>query len=436
METDVSSTTGDVPEAQEVTGSDGNVEMIVIVEKMEDEPSADEESEEQPPLTYELINKGMTAEEKSPVIETQVPKSPSKSPAKSPAKLPVKSPIKSPPKSPAKSLIKSPTNSPAKSLIKSPTNSPNIETEIPDAQNNLEEEHLVVIVQQEDEVLPDAKTQQIEVVDSSMEPVPIQSEDKPSQPQKTPKKEAPKGVLKFPFKDMHALDSARSFLKDSKQGLIDKTVVNGKVLSNDLNKVDDTSTKTITNVDITIETSNDSHPETLSELSEKEHKSISRELKSLINSAKESKIISECTQLTSKTRKSRTAMDTSSSSLNSSLVEANKIHDTRRISDMSQKSNCSEKSDRVVLKRSMRSQNPEFVSKVKQFLNSVTGKSNKESDDEEEEGDKADLLEPITRPTPPKLKKSEALEVSEIFNHCFTYQKQRFHHCLTLGELF
>ncbi|KAJ8734945.1 hypothetical protein PYW08_014195 [Mythimna loreyi] len=405
METDVSSTTDDVPETQEVTGSDGNVEMIIVVEKMDDEPSADEENEEQQSPPYEDLNEISTQDDKSPQKEIEAPKSPVKSPAKSPSKPLVKLPVKSP--------IKPPTKSPAKSP-KSPAKSSIIEVEVTEAQSKPEEEeeeHVVVIVeaspQQENEVPPSVETQQIEAADSSMEPVQTQLKDKPTQIQKTPKKDAQKPVQKSPIKDLQPLDP--TLTKDSKQGILDKIIVNGKVQCNDTSKTDDTSTKTVVNtvpVDITNEASNDSQLESLSDMSEKEHKSISRELKSLINSAKESKIISECTQLTSKTRKSRTALDNSSSSLNSSLVEPNKIHDTRRNSDMSQKSNCSEKSDKVVLKRSMRSQNPEFVSKVKQFLNSVTGKGNKETDDEEEE-DKAEPLEPITRPTPPKIRKTE-----------------------------
>lgn len=404
METDVSSTTDDVPETQEVTGSDGNVEMIIVVEKMDEEPSADEEGEDQTEPACKDINDVITPEDKAPEKEAEVPKSPAKSPIKPQIKLPVKSPIKLPPKSPAKS----------------PTKSTNIEAEVTETQSNPEEEEqLVVIVeatnQEQNEVPPSAETQQIEDADSSMEPVPIQLKDKPIQVQKSPKKEVQKPVQKSPIKDLHPLDPALT--KDTKQGILDKIIVNGKVQCNDTSKIDEKHTKIIiiTNpIDITNEASNDSQLETLSELSEKEHKSISRELKSLINSAKESKIISECTQLTSKTRKSRSALDTSSSSLNSSLVEPNKIHDTRRNSDMSQKSNCSEKSDRVVLKRSMRSQNPEFVSKVKQFLNSVTGKGNKDSEDEEE--DKVELLEPTTRPTPPKVKKSEPAVSKKILD--------------------
>ncbi|XP_072935745.1 uncharacterized protein [Epargyreus clarus] len=114
--------------------------------------------------------------------------------------------------------------------------------------------------------------------------------------------------------------------------------------------------------------------EATSDGTEHHNKSISRELKSLINSAKESKIISECTQLTTKTRKSRTALDSSNTTLNS--LDVDRPVGSRRSSDNSQISN-GEVPEKTSLKRSMRSQNPEFVNKVKLFLNSVTGKITK-----------------------------------------------------------
>ncbi|XP_050350584.1 protein kinase C-binding protein 1-like isoform X2 [Nymphalis io] len=161
-----------------------------------------------------------------------------------------------------------------------------------------------------------------------------------------------------------------------------------------------------TSIDIS-DKSNDSQAN--SDVTEKEHnRSISRELKSLIKSAKESKIISECTQLTSKTRKSRIILDSSNVSLNSS-VEADRIQGIRRSSNNSQKSNCSEKSEKAP-KRSMRSQNPEFVHKVKQFLNSVTGKFTKsESDDEMDENKKETHSESMS----PSPKKKKLLEVPQ-----------------------
>ncbi|XP_045450330.1 protein kinase C-binding protein 1-like [Melitaea cinxia] len=174
---------------------------------------------------------------------------------------------------------------------------------------------------------------------------------------------------------------------------------------------DDKKDEIVFNTSIDIcEKSNDS--QTNSDISEKEHnKSISRELKSLIKSAKESKIISECTQLTSKTRKSRVNPDSSNVSLNTS-IEADKIQGVRRSSNNSQKSNCSEKSEKAP-KRSMRSQNPEFVNKVKQFLNSVTGKIHKESDDEEVDEHKKDIRSESMSPSPKKKKQLEASQ-SEI----------------------
>ncbi|XP_022818487.1 protein kinase C-binding protein 1-like isoform X2 [Spodoptera litura] len=431
METDVSSTTDDVPETQEVTGSDGNVEMIIVVEKMDDESTADDQSDEHQSPVHEGTDSIMTPEDKAPekeqVSTVKLPlKSPVKSPIKTPTvtlvKSPARSPIKSPANTPVKSPAKSPVQSPAKSPLKSPTKSPTIDAEIV---NSTEDTEIVMIVetapQVPDEVSAPVATQQVEVTveASPIKESPVnETEDKPTQIL-SPSKEVP--VPKSPNNELQPSDSARS--TPTKETITnDKTTVNGKVQSNETSKMGDTNVKTIATIapiEITIENSNDSQIETLSDISEKEHKGISRELKSLIKSAKESKIISECTQLKSKTRKSRSALDTSSSSLNSSLLEPGKIHDTRRNSDNSQKSNCSEKSDKTHLKRSMRSQNPEFVSKVKQFLNSVTGKSSKDSDDEDdvvESKDKSEILEQDAKGTPPKVKKSEPIVITENSN--------------------
>lgn len=428
METDVSSTTDDVPETQEVTGSDGNVEMIIVVEKMDDESTADEQSDEQQSPVHEGTDSIMTPEdeapEKEPVSTVKLPlKSPAVSPIKTPTITVVKSPARSPVKSPVKSPAKSPVQSPAKSPIKSPAKPPTITEVDTEVANTTEDTEIVMIVetapQVPDEVPTPVATQQVEV---TVEASPVkesqinETEDKPTQIL-SPSKEVQKPVPKSPDSELQPSDA--DIPTPTKETIPnDKPAVNGKVQSNETGKADDTSVKpvtTVTPIEITIENSNDSQIETLSDISEKEHKGISRELKSLIKSAKESKIISECTQLKSKTRKSRNALDISSSSLNSSLLEPGKIHDTRRNSDNSQKSNCSEKSDKTHLKRSMRSQNPEFVSKVKQFLNSVTGKSSKDSDDEDdvvESKDKSEILEQDAKGTPPKVKKTEPIVVS------------------------
>lgn len=148
---------------------------------------------------------------------------------------------------------------------------------------------------------------------------------------------------------------------------------------------------------------------------DKEHnKSISRELKSLIKSAKESKIINECTQLKTKTRKSR-VHDTSNTSLNTT-IEANKIQGSRRESSTSLISNSSEVSEKA-LTRSMRSQNPEFVSKQKQFLNSVTGKISKEHSEslsELDSGDETKTNQNDSLSKTPKKKKSTSFIVYEV----------------------
>ncbi|XP_026324362.1 protein kinase C-binding protein 1-like isoform X2 [Hyposmocoma kahamanoa] len=178
----------------------------------------------------------------------------------------------------------------------------------------------------------------------------------------------------------------------------------------------DEDPKSILSMDLDKEASNDSQVDTNSDISEKEHnKSISRELKSLIKSAKESKIISECNQLTSKTRKSRTPLDTSITNLNAS-VEADKIQGARRGSDNSQKSTSSEMSDKTAFKRSMRSQNPEFVSKVKNFLNSVTGKVQKEgeaSDDEVQESKIKKDTESFSLPKKKKVEEEDQAKLSK-----------------------
>ncbi|XP_061382646.1 MYND-type zinc finger-containing chromatin reader ZMYND8-like isoform X2 [Danaus plexippus] len=157
------------------------------------------------------------------------------------------------------------------------------------------------------------------------------------------------------------------------------------------------------------ENDHDSQTENMSD-DKDQNKNISRELKSLIKSAKESKIISECNQVTSKTRKSRSTLD---ASLNTS-VESGKIQDIRRSSVNSQKSNCSEKSEKAP-KRSMRSQNPEFVNKVKQFLNSVTGKIHKTDSDEEIDVAKETQYETVYSPSK-KKKQFENMEVDPTTN--------------------
>ncbi|XP_046967968.1 protein kinase C-binding protein 1-like isoform X1 [Vanessa cardui] len=191
-----------------------------------------------------------------------------------------------------------------------------------------------------------------------------------------------------------------SNLTPTQEAVVDAETNNDKPENPNIN--DDKKEEIIFNTSIDVcEKSNDS--QTNSDITEKEHnKSISRELKSLIKSAKESKIISECTQLTSKTRKSRIILDSSNISLNSS-VEADKIQGIRRSSNNSQKSNCSEKSEKAP-KRSMRSQNPEFVNKVKQFLNSVTGKFQKGESDDEIDENKKETHSGSMSPSPKKKK--------------------------------
>lgn len=388
METDVSSTTEDVPETQEVTGSNGSVEMVIVVEQMkEDEDISDVQIGEQP-ADDEGTNKLPKQSEESSQVDTETQESP--------------------PKSPNKDI--EPMSSPESNL---------------DLEQNVVNKNL----QLDSDIEHSAPIKQMEDADSSMKDVvvicyddtPKSSPNSPNKTQETyvedsPEKEAPTPVHVSPTKQLQLSESTRS-TPTKEPLLVERIAVNGKVQSND--NSNDSIIKTLP--DITIERDiNDSQESKLetntadtnmSDLSEKEHKGISRELKSLINSAKESKIISECTQLTSKTRKSRSALDTS---LNTS-IEGEKIG-YRRNSTNSQKSNCSEKSEKQPVKRSMRSQNPEFVSKVKQFLNSVTGKSHKESDDEDDDEEKVSKdkgnkgkNDENDSSSPPKMRKTEPI---------------------------
>ncbi|XP_052747585.1 uncharacterized protein LOC112058449 isoform X2 [Bicyclus anynana] len=245
------------------------------------------------------------------------------------------------------------------------------------------------------------------------------SNEKPSIIESKPTKESvndqelPKETIDKPESENNSEKPDKSLIKESldQQNIITDGPENTDALKETIDKSttdkNELPKDVLNSCDIN-EKSNDSHLETNSDEKDRS-KSISRELKSLIKSAKESKIISECTQLTSKTRKSRATADSTNTSLNTT-VEADKIQNSRRSSINSQESNCSEKSEKTPLKRSMRSQNPEFVNKVKQFLNSVTGKNQKD-DDEEMDDSKKDALNDSTSPVSKKKKLNEvALE--------------------------
>lgn len=95
---------------------------------------------------------------------------------------------------------------------------------------------------------------------------------------------------------------------------------------------------------------------------------MSRELKSLIKSAKESKIINESTQIAHKVRKSRKDL------FDSSLQSPSPSEKTTKSRASSANSSSSELSIQKDGKRSMRSQNSDFVIKQKKFLKAVSGK--------------------------------------------------------------
>lgn len=364
METDVTSTTEDGPETQEVTGSNGNVQMVIVVEKVEEEEMSSSIQTELLPLHMpeNSINEPKPSEE-SPQKVCQPEITAINSPIKDITGVP----------SPKKAEL-------LQQVIVDDLENHKIESvqtqQVRDADSSIKELSPIESLEETKSVENRANKVQIDAIESN-----------PNQNGAAP-------VQESPTKELLLNDSTVTNEKSDNENFI-----NGIAIQSCDNHCDSSSKTKLTmlpiNITVERDTSNDSQLEAVStdtngtDISEKEHnKSISRELKSLINSAKESKIISECTQITSKRRKSisgkRSNLDTSSSSLNNSL-EADKIQGIRRNSNNSQKSSCSEKSEKVLVKRSMRSQNPEFVTKVKQFLSSVTGKHHKESEDDDDE---------------------------------------------------
>lgn len=340
METDVSSTTGDVPDSQQTSGPQSDVEMVVVVQVSEDE--SDKVSSDTISQDTASCTESVSCPEKDMVSENEV-----SSLSKETVALTVEKPLVV---SEQEKLQETSNHSSDLSM-----DSKNI-----DSSNQIKDDN-----QCEQEI----KNQE-DITKSSSEVITVQKKS----PQKTPVKEVCAEKVETPTKEIS-----------------DKSITD--------DKEEKKSEITFSNLVDMCEKSNDS--QTNSDVSEKEHnKSISRELKSLIKSAKESKIISECTQLTTKTRKSRVNLD--NSSLNTS-AEAEKIQGLRRSSNNSQKSNSSEKSEKII-KRSMRSQNPEFVYKVKQFLNSVTGKFQKGETDDDEADDKKDIHLASMSPSPKKKK--------------------------------
>ncbi|XP_038208586.1 protein kinase C-binding protein 1-like isoform X2 [Zerene cesonia] len=385
-ETDVSSTTADVPESEEATRTKGNVEMVIVVEKMEIDSSSEES--ESPPIAATENENGLH------IVSKEFPKkdgSPLKSKESSKMKpTPEKGTI-----SPIKFVHSSKvviTPSKIEDIKQSLTTLEAQHNNLENSDNTVDSFHKALTSSQENVNDDDDEIESLDCSDGVPELTLRQSPQKlvslPSQnslsqeflPETTPEDTLDK-VLPQTTQNLSPVDSVPETTQSTEP--VSETAQPAPIeqLENGDSQKFDESCKA--SLDSPCDKSNDSQLETGSDVSEKEHnKSISRELKSLIKSAKESKIISECTQLTSKTRKSRTCLDNSNSNLNTSL-EAEKIGSVRRNSNMSSKSNCSEKSEKAT-KRSMRSQNPEFVNKVKLFLNSVTGKYPRESDDEQE----------------------------------------------------
>lgn len=369
METDVSSTTGDVPDSQQVSEIQPDVEMVVVVQVKEEESDNKESSQIKPKDSDKAAS--CTELNLSPLKDMV-----SENVVTSLSKDNLVTNLKE----------KSPTKSEQEKVQASPKNPPIISVDLHNSEETIDSSNHVKNGNENNE----QHETETPVTSISVSPVPKQTEST----QKSPIKEQSVEKVKTPIKE-----------------IIQK--------SNTESKEDKKEERTINNLVDMCEKSNDS--QTNSDISEKEHnKSISRELKSLIKSAKESKIISECTQLTTKTRKSRVTLDNSNTSLNTS-IEVEKIQGVRRSSTNSQKSNCSEKSEKVPIKRSMRSQNPEFVYKVKQFLNSVTGKFQKGETDDEGTEDKKDAQCGSMSPSPKKKKHEVALPemVSMLYNFFF-----------------
>ncbi|XP_045489486.1 protein kinase C-binding protein 1 isoform X2 [Pieris rapae] len=387
-DTDVSSTTADVPEIQEISGSNGNVQMVVTIEKIE---TPEEDGNTTPPHSSaegQETDATKVSVEHSVAEESAISK---ESPLKinSTQKEPVtpRKEITSP-----KITVKSPiTISPQKEIDSIEVVTP---TKITPRKENIK----IVITSPKDEKRQSPKTTPIKVSDQIVDS---------SSKALSPCKELEKVIDLNESSDKELGNEAQTVQEppiatSSEDTTITTETINTEELTNSSgfqvapneNQKEPVSFKPpIDNCD----KSNDSQLDANSDVSEKEHnKSISRELKSLIKSAKESKIISECTQLTSKTRKSRTPLE-----LNTS-VETEKVT-PRRNSNASMKSNHSEKSEKAV-KRSMRSQNPEFVNKVKQFLNSVVGR-NHDSDDDLKDEAKKEFSE--KSPSPKKRKVPE-----------------------------
>lgn len=489
METDVSSTTGDVSETQQLSGSHGDVEMVIVVEtvKEEDEASIDKKSSpsksdnnDSTPSTKDSPQKDLQSQKtvNSPNIEIQVTDMNNKNQTQktSPIKDIVTTNV--PQKAQSKDFANSSSNLNQTVNIKKTNDSASDDIQIVDItknnqhqkSNNPPNKDLIQNVQiqkttsKDIQIVDISKTQPHKAVISATKNIQIIDVRQKGQTHKTiisPTKDLnQKKTLKVvsPVKDVQIKEQSQKMsvsqpgksvelqnnemIVDSPSETLnlneDKDKLNTENVESSTSPTPQTSSNTKSPVQSTEDTqtseertetldgdskddkrdelvfntsidicekSNDS--QTNSDISEKEHnKSISRELKSLIKSAKESKIISECTQLTTKTRKSRVNLDGSNVSLNTS-IEADKIQGVRRSSNNSQKSNCSEKSE-VAPKRSMRSQNPEFVNKVKQFLNSVTGKNHKESDDEEIDEHKKDIRSESMSPSPKKKKQLEA----------------------------
>lgn len=474
METDVTSTTDDAVDTQEVTGSSGQVEMIITVEKVnEEEPTSNMQSDGQMEMKTPEKEQGISIKSPCSFETLKDTKSPAKTDTTQKVTIISLATTQMSPDNEAKNAdfstkiatLVSPSKdrntsndkssdfyknlvtqstSPTK-INKSPvkdlnTEKPPVKVTEPDYAHLLEvkdkpiekspamepsDERTYQIIQRSPSII---KSRPIKLVrsppnkDFKIQEKEIKSNDTSIKPTKV--SDTPVNKENMDDKSKNSQDFVLAQPTTSNDVTLETATMNGETSPLESQKVvipDTEKPVASASVDVPMdvleaEVSNDSQQSSTSTLySEKEHnRSISREMKSLINSAKESKIISECTQLTSKTRKSRINQDTS---LNTS-AEPESIQEVRKESLASD-------ADKPSLKRSMRSQNPDFVTKCKQFLNSVKSKVMKDSDDTQSDSETEDnkqTQKPESRiqqsdsaqSTPKKKKTEEPVSIQNI----------------------
>lgn len=369
METDVSSTTQDIQPLQDRSGPSITMEVTVEVAETKAEVG------ELPPGDQDERIDSNTPEKAPPNLLTE-------------QKVPLKVIVIKKAKNPAtvvdreRSLLKRDViNSPTKvSLLKAHGSSNEVQLQnavlkTPEKSAAVSNDLDVVVTGQnstEKNRTTPVKESTQQKIPEKVSKSPLLQVDAPVKPveQAAPVVKSPKEVQTSPkASETEEKLSAPVDIQDSaKNNLPDKPIVAAQPAAKQDKKTDNLKKGEVT-VTVSVEPhdekeiSDDSQNESIASAS---NKSISRELKSLINSAKESKIINECTQVKTKTRKSRSLLDSSNTALNIT-IHPDKPQTHRRESCNSQESSCSEKSELVSQKPvlRMRSQNHESVPKNK-----------------------------------------------------------------------